>query len=117
MNARSIPSDGRVFLARHMRTRSRAAKLAARAARSHQCHDGVKWSAAVAKRSFVLMQTIVRSYLAAPNAGAAIDGQGHAGDEVGFVGGEEEGSIGDVPGRAHLPPQRHLAVALGLDLR
>src|SRR5437764_4330001 len=41
----------------------------------------------------------------------AVHGEKHAGDELRLVGGEEEGRIGDVPGRAHLLPQRDLSVA------
>src|ERR1700739_2255668 len=58
-----------------------------------------------------------RASLAPPDAGAAVDRQRHAGDETGLVGGEEQRGVRDIPAGAHLLAQRHLAVALGRDLR
>jgi len=46
------------------------------------------------------------------NGAAAVHGERHAGDEIGLVGGEEEGGIGYIPGGAHLVAQRHAGIAL-----
>ena len=43
--------------------------------------------------------------------GASIDGQCHSGYELGFVGGEEEGGAGDVPGGPHAVAEWDAGVA------
>ena len=48
-------------------------------------------------------------WLLPPQARAAVHGQRHAGDEVRFVGGQEQRGVGHVPGGAHLAAQRHAA--------
>src|SRR5687767_6860299 len=48
--------------------------------------------------------------------GAAIHRERNPGNEIGFVRGQEQRGVGDVPGGAHLAAQRHLGVALGGDL-
>src|SRR3954453_18637329 len=63
--------------------------------------------------------SIITTYLSAlppPHAGAAAHRQRHAGNETGFVGSKKQRGVGDVPPGSHLLAQRHLGVALGLDL-
>ena len=55
-----------------------------------------------------------RSLLA--QAAAAVDQQADAGDEVGLVGGQEQGRVGHVPAGAHALAQRHAGVARGFHL-
>jgi hypothetical protein len=53
------------------------------------------------------------------NAGAlaAVDWEHHSGDELGFVGSEEQGGEGDIPGGAHFLTERNESFALGDQLR
>jgi hypothetical protein len=48
---------------------------------------------------------------------AAVDREHHSSDELGFVGSEEQGGEGDVPGGAHFLAERNEGFALGDQLR
>src|ERR1700730_4891138 len=68
---------------------------------------------AVIASSTLILPSMVQSGSSDAHTRAAIDGQRHAGYEIGLVRRQEEGGVGDVPGSPHAPAQRHPGVAFG----
>src|SRR6185437_11186512 len=83
---------------------------------SASCANAVPAMARAATAAIEIFANIWSPKLLAPaHAGAAVDRQRDAGDEVGLVRGQEQCGMGDVPAGTHFAAQGHLGIALSLD--